>query len=124
MSSCCHDSKSVCFLSLLRLALVLLVCDLSIDYWLPWDRHDSAIEALKKEEEDEERRWRTQRRAHPTSPGALCAPDVSLVHLMVSNKQSIEKGFACTHTRCVYAHAHVHTVFVTTGPHRCFGLES
>eukprot|EP00752_Nemacystus_decipiens_P016769 g15006.t1 len=43
----------------------------------------NAIEALKKEEEDEERRWRTQRRAHPTSPGALCAPDVSLVHLMV-----------------------------------------
>lgn len=43
----------------------------------------SAIEALKKEEEDEERRWRTQRRAHPTSPDALCAPDVSLVHLMV-----------------------------------------
>ena len=46
----------------------------------------SAIEALKKEEEDEERRWRTQRRAHPTSPGALCAPDVSLVHLMVRKK--------------------------------------
>ncbi|CBJ30639.1 conserved unknown protein [Ectocarpus siliculosus] len=44
---------------------------------------ENAIEALKKEEEDEERRWRTQRRAHPTSPDALCAPDVSLVHLMV-----------------------------------------
>lgn len=43
-----------------------------------------AVEALKKEEEDEERRWATQRHAHPTSPEALCAPDVSLVHLMVS----------------------------------------
>lgn len=43
----------------------------------------SAIEALQKEKEDEEKRWRTQRRAHPTSPGALCAPDLSLVHLMV-----------------------------------------
>lgn len=45
-----------------------------------------AIEALKQAEEDEERRWRTQRHAHPTSPGALCAPDVSLVHLMVSKR--------------------------------------
>ena len=42
-----------------------------------------AIEALKKEEEEEKRRWRTQRHAHPTSPEALCAPDLSLVHLMV-----------------------------------------
>ena len=42
-----------------------------------------AIEVLKKEEEEEERRWRTQRHAHPTSPEALCAPDLSLVHLMV-----------------------------------------
>lgn len=65
----------------------VVLCPLSIRFGgslLPRSAlHDSAIEALKKEEEDEERRWRTQRHAHPTSPGALCAPDVSLVHLMV-----------------------------------------
>ena len=45
-----------------------------------------ATAALKQEEEEEKRRWRVQRHAHPTSPEALCAPDVSLVHLMVSHE--------------------------------------
>ena len=41
---------------------------------------------MKKEKEEEDRRWKTQGRAHPTSPEALCTPDVSLVHLMVRKK--------------------------------------